>query len=418
MERRTTITVFEHQILRVGDQGLTLEHLLALQRFHSDANFPYYTLVHNGVKFAEYVGILQVGRLTIEVLPKVDRGTDAQHWRRVLVDMIRASGVMRIAAPTSAALELRPNAILMLYLEQYITELEYLVHRGLVKKYRPTRGNINSVKGRIVFSTHLQRNYIHQERVFAEYTRFTPEHLLNQILAKALRLVQRLDVESALQGRVQSLMLTFDDMPDVPVHEQTFRSVTLHRNTQHYQTALDIARMLLLRYHPDVTRGSNDVLALMFDMNVLWERFIVASLRKHLGGDASVQAQQTKPFWSPEYGNRTSIRPDIVVMREHQTFVLDTKWKNLDSVGHSISDLHQMYVYHEYYNARKVALLYPSQSSQVARGSYISPSHATPVEKECSLIPIPVTTNDSAMRWQQEIAANVRAWMSIGVGVK
>ena len=416
MERRTTITVFEHQVLRLGDQGLQQDHLHALQRFHADGSFPYYTLVHNGVKFAEYVGILQVGRLTIEVLPKVDRGTDAQHWRRVLVDMIRASGVMRIAAPTSAALELRPNAILMLYLEQYITELEYLVHRGLVKKYRPTRGNINTVKGRIVFSTHLQRNYIHQERVFAEYAEFTSVHLLNQILAKALRLVQRLDAETALLGRIQSLMLTFDDMPDVPVHERTFRSVTLHRNTQHYQTALDIARMLLLRYHPDVTRGSNDVLALMFDMNVLWERFIVASLRKHLGDGTSVQAQQAKPYWSPEHGNRTSIRPDIVVMCEHQTFVLDTKWKNLNSVGHSVPDLHQMYVYHEYYNARKVALLYPGQSARVARGSYITPSHAAPADKECSLIAIPVAANDTAVRWQQLIAADVRAWMATGVG--
>jgi len=411
MSQRKTITVFEHQSLRLGEQDFSESQLLALQQFHAEKDFPYYSLIHNGVKFKEYVGVLQVGNIIIEVLPKADHDTNADHWRKVLVGMIRASGVLKLAAPTSSALAIRPNAILDLYVEQFLAELEYLLHRGLAKKYRKTQGNLGSVKGRIIFAKHVQKNYVHQERVYAEYTEFTREHALHQILYKALKLLPRINTDALLHGRIQSLLLNFPEMPDISVSENTFARVVLNRSTQHYKTALDIARMLLLNYYPDISRGRQDVLALMFDMNMLWERFVYASLKKHLHPSMDVRAQQRKPYWKPENGNRTTIRPDIVVMSGHVSFVIDTKWKNLDSAGISSSDLHQMYVYHEYFGASKVALMYPSLSENVTRGSYLSPSHEAPLDRECSLIPVSVSSINDTQVWQQQIVEYVKKWV-------
>jgi 5-methylcytosine-specific restriction enzyme subunit McrC len=170
--------------------------------------------------------------------------------------------------------------------------------------------------------------------------------------------------------------------------------------------------MLLLNYHPDVSRGNNDVLALMFDMNVLWERFVYASLRKHLPQDIEVRAQQAKAYWKREGSNRTTIRPDIVVMSGHLSFVLDTKWKTIDARKISSADLHQMYVYHEYFDARKVALIFPSASATFARGSYVSPEHAQPVDKECSLIPVTIET-ESTTTWQKQIASSITQWLDV-----
>ncbi|HNU62307.1 MAG: hypothetical protein M0R67_00860 [Candidatus Cloacimonas sp.] len=43
---------------------------------------------------------------------------------------------------------------------------------------------------------------------------------------------------------------------------------------------MDIARLLLCNYHPDLKSDRNNVLTLMFDMNLLWESFIYHSIRK------------------------------------------------------------------------------------------------------------------------------------------
>ena len=61
------ITVFEHDRLYLGngEQNLSAKQLKSLQEYHGTKGVPWFTLIHNGVKFCEYVGILQVGNLLI-----------------------------------------------------------------------------------------------------------------------------------------------------------------------------------------------------------------------------------------------------------------------------------------------------------------------------------------------------------------
>jgi 5-methylcytosine-specific restriction enzyme subunit McrC len=416
---RQHITVFEHERIKLDQviNGCTFDaaKLLALQNYYGDKGVPYYSLIHKGVQFNEYVGVIQVDNLLIEVLPKADKVahsvSEDKKWRDMLIGMMRAVGIFDIKVTSKANLRIKPNTILDLYIEKYLTEVEYLLHTGLVKKYRKTESNATALKGSLMFGKHIQQNLTHQERFYVRHTTYDTNHTLHSILYTALRFISQINTNAGLHSRIGALLLYFPEMPVIRVTEATFNNISYNRKTEGYRTAIDIARMLLLRYHPDVSRGQNNVLALMFDMNKLWEQFVFISLRKH-ATDWQVSAQLSKDFWQPDKGYKTRIRPDIVL--KHKTdkrcIVLDTKWKNLNGYNPSPDDLRQMYVYHEYFEAEKTALIYPGEGER-RDGTYFKiGNYPISGNLQCTVLPIAVTTT-SVKVWQKEIEDSICDWM-------
>lgn len=404
------ITIFEHDRIHVdrGINRISPNQLKALQQFYGESGVPYFDLIHNGIKFNEYVGVLMVGKTTIEILPKADKDLEFKDWRRVLIGMLHAVGLFNIHTPSSTSLDLRANSILELYFELFVCELEYLLHRGLIKKYRKITANLNSLKGSIHFPKHINSNLIHKERFFVNYTTYDKEHIFHQILFKSLKLLQRINNNVKLQSRITSLLLDFPEMPDIKVSENTFNRIIYNRNSSKYKNAMEIARLLLLNYHPDIKVGVNNVLALMFDMNYLWERFVFSSLRKHKVAGSTIAAQNTKDFWKPTVGYHSKIKPDIVINKDREDcIVLDTKWKNLKG-NPSPHDLRQMYVYMKYYNAKRVALVYPNAESSIKSGLFYNETNNELSNNDCSLISIGLMKD--IKQWQKQIYKQISIW--------
>jgi len=408
-KNKNHITVFEHGVLKQGRdyEGVlfTEQHFESLEKFYGDKGVPYFDLVNKGVKFNEYVGAIQVGSLTIEVLPKADKYNEVSDWQNILINMLRSVGAFDSKAPSSSSLKVKHNYILDLYFELFIKELEYLFHCGLIKKYRKTEGNRLSLKGSLQFSKHIQNNLVHKERFYVKDSIYDKDHKIHQILFKTLQLLKRISNNSALSSRIGNMLLNFPEQKDIKITEGTFNKILLNRKTEVYKTALDISRLLLLNYHPDLSKGQNNVLALMFDMNMLWEKFIYVSLRKQLPEGWNITAQTSKDFWQPEIGFKSRMKPDIVLKNDNgTTVVLDTKWKNIGYKNPSSEDLRQMYVYHEYFEAVKVALVYPGLGHPIS-GNYSPKNTEDDSEKRCSVIKI--STDSSIKVWQRNIADSI-----------
>jgi 5-methylcytosine-specific restriction enzyme subunit McrC len=412
------ITVFEHQTLRTdeGVQKLSNKQLKALQRYYNEKGVPFFSLCYNGVRFNEYVGVLKVGYTVIEVLPKADKSfvdeDDKDKWRKRLIGMLKAVGSFDITSTSSSDLRIQPNTILDLYIEMFIKEVEYILHSGLVKKYRKKKENAFYLRGNILFANHLQQNLVHKERFFVTHTVYDIEHLLHFIIYKALRLLKQINTRASLSSRIGALLLFFPEMPDIKVNESTFNRLVFDRKTESYKKAIEIARLLLLQYHPDLSKGRNHVLALMFDMNKLWEKFVFTSLRKKMENKYRVIAQNSKDFWQPKTGYKTRIRPDIVISDEvsGKRVVLDTKWKNLHNCSPSVEDLRQMYVYHEFFEAEKVALIYPGDENQKNGGNYFDVLSGNISNKECSIITLNIQENIGKM--QKNISDSIVEWIN------
>ncbi len=157
-----------------------------------------------------------------------------------------------------------------------------------------------------------------------------------------------------LLDRIAGANIAFPEVSDLSVNEDTFFGISYNRKTEGYRLAIEIARLLLLNFHPDLEGGREYVLALLFDMNVLWEKYLYVQLKKQEDTHFRVREQVSKRFW-----RHKTIRPDIVVNVAGQNVVLDAKWKVINSAVPSDNDLKQMFVYNHHFDADRSILLYP-----------------------------------------------------------
>lgn len=363
------IQVFEHDILNIGSDGFKKSHWEALGWYNEIHKGRFFTLTPKGVKFNQYVGVIQVGYLTIEILPKIGKTADEKakaNWQKVLIDMLRECRWMQLYAHDKASLTFKPNSILEAYLELFIKECENLVREGLIKKYRSISGNCTALKGRLIFSKQLQKNIAHQERFFTRHTIFDRENIFNSILLKAIKLIPSISSSPYLKDRVFNLLLSFPEMECGRVNHETFQKLIFDRKTERYREAIEIAAMLLLNYRPDISSGQNHILAILFDMNDLWEEYIYRQLIRYKPIYWIIKRTSTKPFWALNgMSTPKSIIPDILIMDKHnqeKSLIVDTKWKLPDNNIPGDADLKQMFTYNEYWGNKHSVLFYPDPS--------------------------------------------------------
>jgi len=408
---KNTITVYEHE--SIGTSGryagkLTSDQLKVLQDFSGEGGVPYFTLINNGVKFCEFVGVLQVGQLTIEVLPKVDKGSEGnkENWRRILIDMLKKVGTFEVSSSSETNLKIKRNSILDLYIESFLVQVEKLLHQGLIKKYRKIEANSTALKGKIVFTKHITKNIIHSERFFVKYTVYDHTHTLNKLLYKTLNLIRSINTSPVLQSKVCTLLLNFPEMPDIKASEALFTNMVFDRKSEPYRQAMLISRLLLLNYHPDINSGRNHVLALMFDMNLLWEKFVYVSLRKHFKG-GKVEQQFSKPYWKLGQARAVSLKPDVVLIKNETRYVLDTKWKLPNNNKPGNSDLQQMYAYTKYFDSDHTLLCYPGNEDSFVKGYFYNEGKKEDISYPCSVMRISFDPSESIGKWQERIHSKI-----------
>jgi len=361
---KSVIQVFEHQTLKVDGKYPEFKsaHFRALEQYGYKTKEKYFTVGNKRIKFNNYVGVLQVKNLTIEVLPKADNANDDEDskvkWQAALIGMLKECKLIKLNAILNAKLKLKSASILDLYYELFLTETETLNKHGLRKKYRREQANLNKVKGKILFTQHIRKNVLHKERFFVEHSRFDKDNKLNQILLKALLILRDIATDSNQIIRSNKLLLAFEGISKKEITGKWFENLRFGRNTERYRQAITLAKLIILRYAPDLKGGGENVLAIMFDMNMLFEEYIFRKLKAvQLQSNEvplRISRQNRIPFWQSR-----GLKADIVVEMGGERLVIDTKWKILTTASPSDADLKQMFVYNLHYDTDLSILLYP-----------------------------------------------------------
>lgn len=368
---RACLQVFEHEKLRYTENSIfTKAHFDAMVAFNEKNENRYYQIIHHGVQFGSYVGVVQIGGLTIEVLPKVDKAnsnSDSQKklWQSILLNMLHVCRHLPVDSVSETQLKKRYHSIHYVYCELFLSELEQLVQRGLIKKYQRIQSQQNALKGKLIFSKNIRKNLVHKEQFYCEHQVYNKDHLIHQILFQALTILQNI-VPSYLADRIQRLQYSFQDFNVIQATKFSFDKIKLDRKSTVYSRALDIAKMIILNYSPSLQTGKENMLTLLFDMNMLWEEYIYRILKKYAGNDYIIYGQDSKAFWQ-----RKRIRPDIVIQHNNDRYIIDTKWKIIEENKPADDDLKQMFAYNLYWDSEKSLLLYPrTNQSDTDFGDY------------------------------------------------
>ncbi|MEP5940315.1 5-methylcytosine restriction system specificity protein McrC, partial [Maribacter dokdonensis] len=162
-KRNNIIQVFEHNTLYYGreynDVSFEEKHFNALAKLNQLHNNQYFTLIHKGVKFSHYVGVVQIDGLTIEILPKIDGGDSNKFlWQKVLVNMLRATKKLKVNKVGQAHLNKQQIHLLDIYFEWFLNEMQLLIRQGLIKQYRKNTNNVKALKGKLEFAIHINKN--------------------------------------------------------------------------------------------------------------------------------------------------------------------------------------------------------------------------------------------------------------------
>ncbi len=215
---------------------------------------------------------------------------------------------------------------------------------------------------------------------------------LNSVIDKTLCLISSISNSSLLIDKVNLLKTDFPEVSDCIATAKTFERLIYNRKTDRYKGAMLISKMLLLNYRPDIKGGRENVIAILFDMNKLWEEFVYRRFKKEEGHfGITVHRQQSADFWKPTDNYRSkTIRPDIVIKHTYKTIVLDTKWKIIEDLTPSDEDLKQMFVYNHYWDCDKSVLLYPASKTASNTGQYVDYTLNQRFNRKCQIETIQV----------------------------
>ncbi|WP_068305682.1 McrC family protein [Pararhodobacter sp. CCB-MM2] len=362
------LTVRERQGVNVGPAG-EISELEAEGIARLAALLPPGVLAwgHRSLKFGPFCGVLQTEQLAIEILPKIEQGSDSsEDMRGLLVAMLARVGELGSKRVGDAGLGQQHSHLLDVFIEDFCSQVKTALRGGAIARYSDRAENLNAIRGRLELTKHLRTNAFDRSHLLCRFDERSIDNNYNQ----ALKAVFRILLVHALSPRARTMVATFlhrfDEVTDRRVRARDIEALRLDRTIRHWEPVFTKARWLLSGLYPDVRTGDAAGSALLFNMEKLFETVLGMRIRHscHLRGGDPVTVTLQGPIKNLATAG-FELRPDISIQSADQTLaIFDAKWKRLNlgkpNSGVSSDDAYQMNAYASRYNCNRLALLYPA----------------------------------------------------------
>jgi 5-methylcytosine-specific restriction enzyme subunit McrC len=330
----------------------------------------------NRVRTSEQVGVIAAPSVRLEILPKIDSfGSGAA--RKVLVRMLASAWDITIHDGELAQMASQDRDLLEIFIHLFALRLNTEVRKGLGRTYEQHLDDLPRLRGKLDALRQYSLNAAYPQRLACVFDELTANTSLNRLLLCTVHTLRRRTNVSATEQLLRETAFHFEDVEllhaEVVLRERLFLGPTERR----WRPVVNLARPLLEGSYQATHLGIRDGIALLFDMNRLFESYVANLVRKvaHRLGCVITEQGPHRGFIADSTGQvLMSTRPDIHVELNGRTIVLDTKWKQLDpkpALGITAADLYQMHAYQHVYSTCETVLIFPKARVLGPEGSQV-----------------------------------------------
>lgn len=316
-----------------------------------------------------YVGVIALndGNL-IEILPKICGENNENEVKKLLIKMLRTVQNSPFKSMQSTNVNVDKLPIFEIFIRMFIAETFAVVKRGLKSGYETVEDNLTVCKGKINFNNQIKYNLVHKEKFCVSYDEFNNNRPENKLVKTTLKYLFKYSTSSKNKTDLKTLLNIFENIDESVNVDADFAKCVNDRNSKYYETLLTWCKVFLKGKSFTSFSGSEVAYALLFPMETVFESYVAKQLKKQFNPNEYTVSAQHSAKYLFDVPRKFSLRPDIVITRKADgaIFIMDTKWKQLNSnpssnYGISQSDMYQMYAYQKKYgsNAKNVTLLYP-----------------------------------------------------------
>jgi 5-methylcytosine-specific restriction enzyme subunit McrC len=325
------------------------------------------SLVDRGrrLKAASVVGVVAIPGAQVEILPKIEVGQDGPEVD--LVRMLQTAGNLPLVDGAGAQ-DWSGARLLDVFARLFLDALAAAARRGLPRAYVREVDDLPVLRGRLDVVRQFSTLAASPERLACAWDEFSLDTPLNRVLRAAVDLLARAGFGDAVRMRARTCAGWFEGVTVLTPARARLETPRIDRTNRRLAELLRLARLFLSGARQTARGGGVDGYTLLFDMNELFERHATEVLRRRHGPEGwTVSAQASGPplLRRVDGASAFGTRPDIVMRRGDDIWIVDAKWKRLrpddarSPFGISQGDVYQVLAYARVHRAKRISLLYP-----------------------------------------------------------
>ena len=327
---------------------------------------------YNKIKFINYVVIIKVKNLIIEILPKISLSNDIIKDRKMLIFMLSKCNKLSLDIKELLNSNILNNSLLDILAKVFSKKLLNELQKGLYREYVSKEEALSIIKGKILISKSIKENTINKNKMNCKYDEFTEDNLFNAILKRTINVILFSIKNDDVKKELNIINNLFNDVSDIYISNNIILNYKLNRMNNRFLECFTLAKLILLNSSMDKSLGKENGFSILFEMNYLYEEYIGVLLKEVFNDtNISINTQEKSRYllWNTlKERNEIALKPDIVIYKDNKPkVIIDTKWKrsSIDNrETYSQSDIYQMYAYiTTYTECEECILLYPREEN-------------------------------------------------------
>jgi 5-methylcytosine-specific restriction enzyme subunit McrC len=321
------------------------------------------------LKILNYVGVLETPCGTrIEILPKYTEAEESvEDARRLLVSMVLEALQLKPRQGTMSEISTFELPLPEWLASRFLQEASNLLHRGLRQEYRRVGAREVFMRGSLDVERQIRSGPASAHLLSFQHDMFSFDRPENRLIRSAIELVLTSTRSSDNWRSARELCMTMAEVPKSNNVGSDFTLWSGDRLMADYAEIKTLCELVLLRRAPFAIAGLHHGLSMLFPMERLFERYVLASLRKVAPSSMQIRAQTAEQHLCEHDGiGWFRLKPDIIICDGVETWIVDTKWKLLSSDPSrqyelSQSDFYQLFAYGQKYlnGSGDLFLVYP-----------------------------------------------------------